>query len=73
MGGWIAFPQGLIGGSDPRREGELRRTSWRTSSPSPKPPQADRRGGAPSISPRLVRHAAAPGGRANPTGGGLNP
>ena len=38
-------PQGLIGGSDPRREGELRRTSWRTSSPSPKPPQADRRGG----------------------------
>ena len=45
MGGWIAFPQGLIGGSDPRREGELRRTCWRTSSPSPKPPQADRRGG----------------------------
>ena len=45
MGGWIPFPQGLIGGSDPRREGELRRTSWRTSSPSPKPPQADRRGG----------------------------
>ena len=45
MGGWIAFPQGLIGRSDPRREGELRRTSWRTSSPSPKPPQADQRGG----------------------------
>ena len=43
-------------GATPQRGGELVRTCGRTSSPSPKPPQADRRGGAPSMITRPARH-----------------
>ena len=57
-------------GATPQRGGELVRTCGRTSYSPPVPHQRPKKGGRSlHFPPRLVPPAAAPGGRANPTGG----